>query len=99
MKLDKSQIIEIEGSKLSQDELAKRFNVSQRLIYYYKNPEAKERNRKYMMGWYRKLSKTKKKERQEKYREYQRNYQKTRYHNDPIFRQKQIDRAKRNKKK
>lgn len=91
--LTEQQQIEIKNSNKTIAELKRIYKVTQNTIKYHQSDEFKSYLRKYQRERYSKLSKEKRRELLEKNREYQKQYHKNRYANDPEFRKKQIENA------
>ena len=97
MKLTKEQIEEIrklysEGNKIV--ELSRKYNVSKTTIRYYVNEDYKKKILKSNVAWFKKLPLERRRIYYKKRLAYQTNYQRTRYNNDEIFRNKQKARVK-----
>lgn len=100
-KLTQQQIEEIifmKNKQVPTIEITKQFNIGKGTIYWHTSQEYRQRIREYQRRWYHNLTPEKKKEYLNRRRDYQRVYHKGRYTNDPIFRKKQIDSVKRNKR-
>ena len=98
-KLTKKQIEEIrklhkEGMKVK--ELAIKFKVQLRTIRYWL--WYREKSLEIQKNYDKNMNPEKKKERYNKYKEYRNNYFKNKYTNDEEFRNKHIERVKRNRK-
>lgn len=103
MKLTSDQINDIifqrkEGKTIYQ--IAEEFKVSGATISYHTDNKQKERMSKNAINWYKKQTQKKKKEINKKRYPYIKNYVKSHYQNDPIYRKKFIEYVKKyNKKK
>ncbi len=94
IKLTKQQIEESNALRkggMPVKEIAEKFNVCTRAIYYHTSEGLRERTIKYHVRYYRSLSRHKKRLKQAREREYQRLYHKNKYKTDENFRRKQIE--------
>lgn len=91
--IPKEKILEIKDSQ------SKEYKARMRMVYYYRDPNGKEKARVYHKKWYQSLSKKQKKAILDKVRDYQRDYhrdyEKRRYHEDPKYRTMKLEAAKR----
>lgn len=96
MRLDNKIINEIikdysEGN-LNKKDISKKYNVSQDTVAYHINSEYKKNKIEREKERFRKLDTKQRSILYTKKREYAKNYRKNRYHNDPVFRKKIIQR-------
>lgn len=99
MKLTESQIKEIKELKKTKTslEISKLFNISSSLIRYYTG--RREKCIKESVERIKNLSPEQKRIRYERSKEYQKNYHRNRYLNDPIFREKVKERSREYKRR
>lgn len=91
MKLTKEQIKEIKALRKEGKTIigiARKFNVSRYTIKWHTDENYREKQRVYSRKLEKKIKRWKNR------KDYQREYQKKRYHSDSEFRKKQIERAK-----
>lgn len=91
MKLTKKQIEKIKEMKaegISEYVIADKFKVNQRTINYHTNEQSKKNTIQAAIKRFKNLPFKKRQEIYQKRKEYQREYRKRRYHNDPKFREK-----------
>lgn len=95
-KLTKNQIEEIKelSKEVTITELSKKFKVSLDTIRYHLFDSVKEKKRLTRRKYYQNLSSQEKKEVYEKSKERISQRRKSRYHSDPEYRLKEIERAK-----
>jgi transposase len=96
-KITEEQKIEIEklrneGKTIKQ--IAKQFNVAVLTIQYHLSKKLRDRLREYGRERYRQMSPEQKKVYFEKKREYLKNYQRNKYHNNEEYRKKRIEWSK-----
>jgi hypothetical protein len=79
-------------------EIAKQLKISESLCAYYFNEDKRKDRIKKSVDYFKGLSRERKKKIYDSRKEYLRIYMKKKYNSDPIFKAKQQERARRNKK-
>ena len=93
----KDKIFELKEMGLSTYQISEQLKIPQTTVSYWTSDREKTINR--VKKKYKSLSKEEKRRIYEKNYPYLKNYLRERYKNDPIFREKQIERVKRYKEK
>lgn len=101
MRLTKKQIEEIKemrekGKTIA--EIADAFDVAVLTVFYHLNPHYKIKLRDYARKRYKKMSREAKRRLFAKRKAYQSKYHRERYTNDPIFRSRQLESVRNNKR-
>jgi hypothetical protein len=93
-KLNKKQIEEIKESKEGLLAIARKYKVNPNTIKYYRSKKFRDYLREYQKKRYKNMNKEQKEKYKTERKGYQKKYQRDKYQNDPEFRKKQLERAK-----
>ena len=94
--MNEQEIIKLKNKGMKIVDIAKKFKVHYSTIHYYLN---RDKRLKQIKSYFKKLPLEKKREIYKRKIPYIRDWKRNKYHNDPVFRKKQLDRTKKWRKR